>query len=43
MAIIKYNQIKRPIKINPFLVLGLPKNPSAAQTKAKFREKLAEA
>ena len=43
MAIIKYNQIKRPIKINPFLVLGLPKNPSAAQTKAKFREKLAKA
>ncbi len=42
MAIIKYKPIKRPIKINPFLILGLPKDANAAQTKNKFREKLLE-
>ena len=44
MAIIKYKLIKRPIKINPFLVLGLSKeDANAIQTKKKFREKIVEA
>ena len=32
--------IKIPLKINPFLILGIPKNANAIQTKDKFREKL---
>ena len=43
MAVIKCRKITRPIKINPFIVLGLPKDANALITKAKFREKLAEA
>ena len=42
MAIIKCRKIKRPIKINPFIVLGLPKDANSSKTKAKFREKLAQ-
>ena len=43
MAVLTFKLIRRPKKINPFLVLGLPKDANASQTKRKFREKLSEA
>ena len=43
MAIIKVKKIKVPLRINPYLTLGILKGASPAQTKAKFREKMKDA
>ena len=35
--------IKIPLRVNPYLTLGIPKGASRSQTKIKFREKMIEA
>ena len=44
MAIIKnLKKIKFPLRINPYLTLGIKKDASPSETKTKFREKMNEA
>lgn len=43
MAIIRARKIHVPLRINPYLTLGIPKGTSLSQTKIKFREKMLEA
>ena len=43
MVLLKLVKIKNSMKVNPFLILGITKNETPAQTKLKFRQKIIEA
>ena len=45
MVLISFTKLKMPLKINPYLILGLKKDEAqnASKTKNSFREKLSSA